>query len=251
MTPPDTSGRKSDEANPEGELMDAPLVQIRGLSKTYPTLDAVITAADNVDLDITTGSTTALVGASGSGKSTLLHLIGALDRPDTGTITVEGTDITRLRGKKAAAYRRTVGFVFQRFNLLPTLTVLDNITIPLIPTGLTAEGRDRAHQLITAIGLEGRENTLATRLSGGQQQRVAIARGLITRPRLVLADEPTGNLDTDTGTEIIDLLLALPATYRTTLIIATHDTVLAARCDRTVHIHDGRVQRPGRHVTAT
>lgn len=220
-----------------------PAVAVRDLVKTYPTLDATITAAAGIDLDVSQGSAVAVTGASGSGKSTLLHLIGALDRPDEGTITVHGTDVTNLRGRRAAEYRRGIGFIFQRFNLLPTLSVLDNVTIPQIPVRHRgSDPRARARELLAAVGLSGREQTLATRLSGGQQQRVAIARALINQPRLLLADEPTGNLDSVTGSEIIDLLMRLRDEHDTTVLIATHDIDLAKRCDDVIHIKDGRIR---------
>ncbi len=217
-------------------------VVVRDLHKSFVTIDTAVVAADGIDLTIPAGSVTALTGPSGSGKSTLLHMIGALERPDTGTITVLGQTITGLGSKDAAAYRRQVGFVFQRFNLLPTLTVLDNVLAPVLPFRPGPVVRDRARELLAAVGLEGRDNTLATRMSGGQQQRVAIARALIAEPALVLADEPTGNLDTTTGEEIIELLLGLREKHHTTLIIATHDPDLATQCDRAIHLRDGRLQ---------
>lgn len=219
-----------------------PTVRVFGLVKSYPTIDLTIRAVDGMDLDIEGGTAVAVTGTSGSGKSTLLHLIGALDHPDAGTITVDGRDITNLRGRDAATYRRTVGFVFQRFNLLPTLTALDSVAVPVVPIrGKANDGRRRALDLLTAVGLAGREHTIATRLSGGQQQRVAIARAMINRPRLVLADEPTGNLDSTTGAEIIDLLLSLRWAHRATIVLATHDAEMASRCDRAVQLKDGRV----------
>ena len=217
-------------------------VTVRDLHKAFVTIDTTVVAADGIDLSIAAGSVTALTGPSGSGKSTLLHMIGALERPDTGTITVLGQTITGLGSKDAAAYRRRVGFVFQRFNLLPTLTVLDNVLAPVLPFRPGPDVRDRARELLAAVGLEGRDNTPATRMSGGQQQRVAIARALIAQPALVLADEPTGNLDTTTGEEIIELLLGLRDQHHTTLIIATHDPDLATRCDHAIHLRDGQLQ---------
>lgn len=234
------AGADHDDADHDGGPA-GPLIQLRGLTKSYVTLDATIIAADGVDLDIAAGTITALTGPSGSGKSTLLHLIGALDRPDAGTITVHGSVVTSLSGKELAQYRRTVGFVFQRFNLLPTLTVLDNVIVPVLPFKTGFDPKERATELLTAVGLGGRENTLATRLSGGQQQRVAIARALINRPRIVLADEPTGNLDTTTGEEIMRLLFDLRERWDTTLLIATHDPDLAKRCDEIIHVRDGKV----------
>lgn len=220
-------------------------MRVRGLVKTYDTLDATITAADHIDLTVAARSVVALTGASGSGKSTLLHLIGALDRPDAGTITVHGLDVTALTGRRLADYRRRVGFVFQRFNLLPTLTVLDNVTVPLLPVRHRGgDPRQRARELLAAVGLAGREHTLATRLSGGQQQRVAIARALMNRPQLVLADEPTGNLDSTTGEEVVALLMSLRERYETTVLLATHDLDLAKRCDQLIRLRDGRILEP-------
>lgn len=220
-------------------------ITVRGLRKSFQTLDAVITAVDGVDIDISRGTVTALTGPSGSGKSTLLHLIGALDTPDEGAIVVEGTTITDLPMKKLADYRAHLGFVFQRFHLIPTLSVLDNVTVPLLPRRKSrlenSEHVRRARELLAAVGLEGRENSPATKLSGGQQQRVAIARALINQPSIVLADEPTGNLDTHTGEEIIRLLFELRDSFNTTLVVATHDPDLAKRCDETIHLRDGRL----------
>ncbi len=219
----------------------AALIQVRDLRKSFATLDATITAADGISLDVPAGGVTALAGPSGSGKSTLLHLIGALDAPDAGTIIVAGVEVTALRGNALAGYRRRVGFVFQRFNLLPTLTVLDNVTAPVLPFKTSFEPKQRATELLASVGLQGRENTLATRLSGGQQQRVAIARALINTPAVVLADEPTGNLDSSTGADIIALLFDLRERHGTTLLIATHDPDLAARCDTVVRMRDGKI----------
>lgn len=236
-TPPDV-----DNITSESDEVDADVaVDITDLRKSFETLDTTVVAADGITLRIKAGSVTALTGPSGSGKSTLLHMIGALERPDSGSITVLGQTITDLASKDLAAYRRRVGFVFQRFNLLPTLTVLDNVLAPVLPFRPGPDVRDRARDLLAAVGLEGRDNTLATRMSGGQQQRVAIARALIAEPALVLADEPTGNLDTTTGNDIIELLLGLRQQHDTTLIIATHDPDLAYRCDRPIQLIDGRV----------
>jgi ABC-type lipoprotein export system ATPase subunit len=218
-----------------------PFIQISALNKTFHTLDAEIVAADDINLDLDAGTVTALQGPSGSGKSTLLQMIGALDRPDSGSIIVDGTNITHVPKRQIAAYRRTVGFVFQRFNLLSSLTVLDNVLTPVLPYKTTFDAEARARDLLTLVGLAGREHTLATRLSGGQQQRVAIARALINKPRLILADEPTGNLDTTTGEDIIRLLFDLRDQQGATLLIATHDPDLAKRCDRTIHMRDGKI----------
>ncbi|WP_327289029.1 ABC transporter ATP-binding protein [Streptomyces sp. NBC_01198] len=217
-------------------------VVVTGLTKTFPSGEgAGITAVREADLTIAAGGTVALTGPSGSGKSTLLHLIGAIDVPDAGTITVAGTEITAAGRGALSRYRRTIGFVFQRFHLLPALTARDNVIAPLLPYRKRSGALERATELLAAVGLAGREDALPSQLSGGQQQRVAIARALIGDPGLLLADEPTGNLDSATGTEIIELLLSLNTDFGTTMVIATHDPAIAARCERTVSLRDGRI----------
>jgi putative ABC transport system ATP-binding protein len=200
-----------------------------------------VTAADDVSLTVAAGEFVALTGASGSGKSTLLHMIGAIERPDSGTIISNGAEITKLRGAALADYRRTVGFVFQRYNLLPALSALDNVLTPVLPYRTSWNKRERARELLAAVGLAGREQSLPSRMSGGEQQRVAIARALINTPPLVLADEPTGNLDSRNATEIIDLLASLRGKYQTTILLASHDPQVAARCERLIRLRDGAV----------
>ena len=203
---------------------------------------AELVAADRVSLDVAAGELVALTGPSGSGKSTLLHLVGGVDRADDGRIVVDDREVTALSGDALAAHRRAVGFVFQRFNLLAALTALDNVLAPTVPfRGLGFDASARAHELLDAVGLSGRESSLPSRLSGGQQQRVAIARALIWEPGLLLADEPTGNLDSRTGAQILDLLLEIRRQRGTTILLATHDPVVAARCDRLVRLQDGHV----------
>jgi putative ABC transport system ATP-binding protein len=217
-------------------------IELRAVSKRYGTGGTEpVTAADDVTVQIEPGGYIALTGASGSGKSTLLHLIGALERPDSGTITSDGTEVTALRGAALAAYRRTVGFVFQRYNLLPALTVLDNVIAPVLPYRTSWDKLERGRRLLEAVGLGGRERSLPSRMSGGEQQRVAIARALINTPYLLLADEPTGNLDSRTATGILDLLTELRRENPMTVIIATHDPQIAARCDRLIRLRDGAV----------
>jgi putative ABC transport system ATP-binding protein len=217
-------------------------LELRGVCKRYGTgEDGQVTAADDVTFTIEAGAFVALTGASGSGKSTLLHLIGALERPDSGTIAAGGTEVTALRGNAQADYRRTVGFVFQRYNLLPGLTALDNVIAPVLPYRTGWDKRERARQLLAAVGLDGRERSLPARMSGGEQQRVAIARALINTPALLLADEPTGNVDSATATEILDLLARLRAEYRMTILLASHDPQVAARCERLIRLRDGAV----------
>ncbi|TDB81819.1 ABC transporter ATP-binding protein [Micromonospora sp. KC721] len=220
--------------------VSVPLVCLTDVRKTFPLPGgAPLVAVNDVSLSIAAGTAVALTGPSGSGKSTLLHLIGAVERSDGGTIDVDGQRVTGLSGAALAAYRRRIGFVFQRFHLLPTLTALDNVMAPLIPFRTAFDKAARARELLAMVGLADRSAALPSRLSGGQQQRVAIARALINRPAVLLADEPTGNLDSQTGTAIVDLLLRLRDEHATTLIMATHDTGIAARCDRVVQMRDG------------
>ncbi|HTZ92275.1 MAG TPA: ABC transporter ATP-binding protein [Streptosporangiaceae bacterium] len=217
-------------------------IELRGISKSYGIGDdRQVRAADNVSLRIATGAFVALTGASGSGKSTVLHLIGALERPDSGTVLAAGTDVTALRGGALAAYRRTVGFVFQRYNLLPALTALDNVIAPLLPYRTTFNKRERGKELLAAVGLAGREQSLPAKMSGGEQQRVAIARALINTPALLLADEPTGNLDSANAADILQLLAALRQERQMTIILATHDPQVAAHAERLIRLRDGAV----------
>jgi putative ABC transport system ATP-binding protein len=216
-------------------------VAVAGLAKTFRAGDGQIVAADNLTLDITAGSVTAVTGSSGSGKSTLLHLIGAIERADSGTITVDGTEVTALRRGALAAYRRSIGFVFQRYHLLPALTALDNVIAPVLPYRVGYDKSERARQLLDAVGLGGRERALPAQLSGGQQQRVAIARALMGEPKLLLADEPTGNLDSANSAHILDLLLGLREQRGMTILMATHEQHIATRCDRLIPLTDGRL----------
>lgn len=200
-----------------------------------------VAAVDAVDLRVESGEAVSLMGPSGSGKSTLLHLIGAMDRPDEGEIRVGDRALMALSRSDQAAYRRSIGFVFQRFHLLAALNVLDNVLAPVLPHRTSFDKEARASDLLRAVGLAGKEDRLPSRLSGGEQQRVAIARALISDPDVLLADEPTGNLDSTTSTEIIELLLGLRAERGMTLIVATHDPVIATHCDRIVELQDGAV----------
>jgi putative ABC transport system ATP-binding protein len=217
-------------------------LELRGVSKRYGTgQGGQVTAADDVTFTIEAGAFVALTGASGSGKSTLLHMIGAIERPDSGVIVSNGTDVTALRGAAQADYRRTVGFVFQRYNLLPGLTALDNVTAPVLPYRTSWDKRRRARELLAAVGLAGRERSLPSRMSGGEQQRIAIARALINTPALLLADEPTGNLDSANAAEILDLLARLRAEHHMTIVLASHDPQIAARSERLIRLRDGTV----------
>ena len=230
-------------AQPSGQAqpLRGAVVEVSALRKWYATEGNVIPALDGVDLSIGAGSMVAVTGPSGSGKSTLLHLIGAMDAAGSGTIRVGDVLVTSLAASARVEYRRRIGFVFQRFHLLPALTALDNVAAPLLPYKVAFDKHARARELLAAVGLEGREVALPGELSGGQQQRVAIARALIVDPILLLADEPTGNLDSQTGGEIIDLLRKLRAERGMTVILATHDSLVASRSDRVVRLLDGRV----------
>jgi putative ABC transport system ATP-binding protein len=213
------------------------VIKIRELSKTF----GDIVAVDDISVDIEAGGLVALTGPSGSGKSTLLHLIGAIERVDSGSIRVDGVEVTALLRGKLAAYRQRIGFVFQRYHLLAPLTALDNVVAPTLPYRVAYDRAARARELLDAVGLAGREKALPSELSGGQQQRVAIARALMVEPKLLLADEPTGNLDSKTGQQILDLLLRLREERGTTVLLATHEQQVAARCDRLVRLSDGRI----------
>jgi len=216
-------------------------VEVEGLCKRYTTGGVELVALDGVDLAVEAGAFVAIVGPSGSGKSTLLHLVGAMDEADAGTIRVGDDLVSRLSPSQQVGYRRHIGFVFQRFHLLPALSVLDNVAAPLLPYRMPFDKVERARELLDAVGLAGREKALPSELSGGQQQRVAIARALMNDPVLLLADEPTGNLDSQTGAEIFDLLLDLRERRGMTVLVATHDQMIASRCDRIVRLLDGRI----------
>jgi putative ABC transport system ATP-binding protein len=217
-------------------------IELRNVGKTYGTGGGEqVRAAADVTLTLAAGSLVALTGASGSGKSTLLHLVGAMEKPDSGTILAGGVEVTALRGGALAAYRRTVGFVFQRYHLLPALTALDNVIAPVLPYRTSFDKRERARELLAAVGLAGREHALPSRLSGGEQQRVAIARALVNDPAVLLADEPTGNLDSGTAAEILRLLAEVRQRHPMTVLLATHDPQVAAQCERMIRLRDGAV----------
>jgi putative ABC transport system ATP-binding protein len=213
--------------------------ELSGVAKFFVRGPSTVRALDGVDLEIEAGEFLALEGPSGSGKTTLLQLLGALDRPSEGTVLFEGRDLAKLPDNQLAALRlRSFGFVFQQFNLIPTLTAVENVEVKLAPVGGT---REKALQMLDEVGLSGRADHLPAHMSGGEQQRVAIARALSVEPRVVLADEPTGNLDTATGGEIIELLAGLAAEHGSTVIVATHDAGLAAPAPRRLAMRDGRL----------
>jgi putative ABC transport system ATP-binding protein len=214
-------------------------VQLEAVSKRYEADGEAVVALGEVDLHVDPGAMLAVMGPSGSGKSTLLHVVGAMDRPDSGTVQVDDFTVTTLSRSEQAGYRRRIGFVFQRFHLLPALTVLDNVVAPVLPFRTDFDKFERARTLLASVGLADRERSLPSKLSGGEQQRVAIARALIGEPGLLLADEPTGNLDSVTGADIVQLISDLRTDKDMTVIVATHDPVIASACERVVTMRDG------------
>jgi len=217
------------------------MIEIRELHMSYPLESASVDVLAGVDMTIADGETVAIVGPSGSGKTTLLILLAGLERPDAGRIEFDGVDITGLDADALADIRRDrVGIVFQSFHLVPGLTALGNVALPIeIADG--DQARDRALQLLERVGLAGRAKHYPSQLSGGEQQRVAIARALVHAPKIVLADEPTGNLDLHTGANIIDVLFRLNAESGSTMIMVTHDNEIARRCQRVYRLNDGRL----------
>jgi putative ABC transport system ATP-binding protein len=216
-------------------------ITVTGLTRRFGRGAATVTALHDLDLAIEHSEMVALMGPSGSGKSTLLQLLGALDRPDAGSIVIDDVDITTLGRGGLVDHRRRTGFVFQRFNLLPALTALDNVLAPVLPYRVEFDKVARARELLADVGLAGREASLPAELSGGEQQRVAIARALINSPTLLLADEPTGNLDSATGEDVLALILDLRARRSMTVVVATHDPGVAAHADRVIHLRDGSI----------
>jgi putative ABC transport system ATP-binding protein len=218
-----------------------PVVEVADVRKTYD-LGGTVEALAGVSLSLPRGSFTAVMGPSGSGKSTLLNLVGALDTPTSGRVVVDGQTVSTASEAERAAIRGTdVGFVFQTFNLLPRLTAVENVALPLVFAGVDrAERRRRARALLGEVGLAGRTDHLPSELSGGQRQRVAIARALVADPALVLADEPTGNVDTDTGARVLDAFDELHADGNTILLV-THERHVAERAERVVHVRDGEL----------
>ncbi|MCC9596720.1 MULTISPECIES: ABC transporter ATP-binding protein [unclassified Rubrivivax] len=218
-----------------------PLIRIQGLRKTYRRGEQDIPVLEGIDLDVHAGEFVALMGPSGSGKSTLLNLVAGIDKPSAGTIEIAGTDIATLDEGQLADWRAAnVGFIFQFYNLLPVLTAAENVELPLLLTNLTArERRERVAQALALVSLADRAGHYPNELSGGQQQRVAIARALVGDPTLIVADEPTGDLDRHTGEEVLSLLEQLVAELGKTIVMVTHDPKAAARAHRLVHLEKG------------
>ena len=216
------------------------IIEAQALVKTYKLGGTTVRALDGVDLEVPEGDMLAIAGPSGSGKSTLMHIVGCLDRADGGRYVLAGEDVSSLsRNRLAEVRNQRIGFVFQTFNLLPRMNALENVELPLLYAGLRG-AKDRAAEALRTIGLEDRMHHKPNQLSGGQRQRVAIARALITDPAILLADEPTGNLDSKTGEEILELFVSLNAAGRT-IILVTHEADIAARCRRQIHMRDGRI----------
>ncbi|MBB6097970.1 putative ABC transport system ATP-binding protein [Deinobacterium chartae] len=222
------------------------MLEVRDLSKTYPSGESTLEALSGVSYTFEPGKVTAIVGPSGSGKSTLLNLLAGFDRPSGGQVIVDGTDLGSLNEAQRARFRlEHFGFVFQNYNLISILTATENVAFPLSLLGIApAERQRRALELLRTAGLEQRAHHYPTQLSGGEQQRVAICRALVTGPQVIMADEPTGNLDSKTGAAILELLLA-PAREGRCVILITHDLEVAARADRVLALRDGRVQPAG------
>ncbi|MFS0749272.1 ABC transporter ATP-binding protein [Oceanobacillus sp. 1P07AA] len=219
------------------------MLKIENLSKVYGKGDTAVKALDNVSFKVSKGEFVAIIGPSGSGKSTLLHLLGGVDQPSEGKVFVDGTDMYQLNETQLAIFRRRqIGLIYQFYNLLPILTVEENITLPLL---LDSHKVDQKHfkEVVDILGLQKRLSYLPNQLSGGQQQRVSIGRALISNPSIILADEPTGNLDSKNSKEIVDLLKLFNRTYNQTLIVITHDDRIALQADRVISIEDGRIAK--------
>ena len=216
------------------------IIQAQSLIKTYRLGESQIVALNGIDFQVEEGEIVAIKGSSGSGKSTLMHILGCLDRPDSGIYILAGEDVSKLSPDRLAEIRnRNIGFVFQNFNLLPRLNALENVELPLLYAG-ASEAKDRAKDALKIVGLDARTHHEPAQLSGGERQRAAIARAIVTDPAIILADEPTGNLDTKTGEEIMVIFKQLNAHGRT-IIIVTHEPVVASHCTRQVHIRDGKI----------
>jgi len=229
------------------------MLQVTGLMKEFSSGDTKVIAVNNISFSVQTGAFVAIVGKSGSGKSTLLSLLGALEKPTSGSILVEEQDITKMSSRKLIQYRRkTIGFVFQGYNLIPNLSAIENVVLPMEFAGVSkSKAKQRTMELLEQVGIKGaKQLRKPTRLSGGEQQRVSIARALANKPELILADEPTGNLDSSTSRKIIELLHSLAKDFGTTVIIVTHDLNITKHTDITFQIQDGSLIEHNGHVEA-
>ena len=217
------------------------ILRVEHLTRIYGTGDTAVTALDDVSFSVEAGEFIAIIGSSGSGKSTLMHLMGGVDRPTSGTVKLQGQDIFAGTDEQLAVFRRReVGLIYQFYNLIPVLNVVENMTLPVLMDGRSVN-EQRLSALVRALGLTGRESCLPNQLSGGQQQRVAIGRALMNAPSVVLADEPTGNLDSRNSAEIMNLLRGSNRKFKQTLIVITHDEDVALMADRVIAIEDGRI----------
>lgn len=217
------------------------ILKVENLTKKYGKKDTLVTALDNVSFSVEKGEFVAIVGASGSGKSTLLHLIGGVDKPTSGKVFIDGTDIYKLDNDNLAIFRRRkVGLIYQFYNLIPILNVKENITLPCDLDGEKVDEK-RLNEILYILGLDKRSEHLPNQLSGGQQQRVSIGRAIINNPSIVLADEPTGNLDSKASREIMDLLKVYNKKYKQTLVVITHDENIALEADRIITMQDGKI----------
>lgn len=217
------------------------ILETKDLRKVYGSGETEVRALDGVDLQVENGEFVSIVGTSGSGKSTLLHMLGGLDRPTSGSVHVDGRDIFSLSDEELTIFRRRkIGFVFQNYNLVPVLNVYENIVLPIQLDGKTPD-KEYIERIITTLGLESKLDSLPNNLSGGQQQRVAIARALAAKPAILLADEPTGNLDSRTSLDVIQLLRRTSETFRQTIVMITHNEQIAQTAGRIIRIEDGRI----------
>jgi putative ABC transport system ATP-binding protein len=223
------------------------ILEVKNLTKTYGKGDSLVKAVDDVSFKVEEGEFVAIIGASGSGKSTLLHMIGGVDNATSGEIIVDGENIAKYNADKLAIYRREkVGIIYQFYNLIPVLTVSENITLP-VDLANKKPDQEYLKELIETLGLKDRTNHLPNQLSGGQQQRVAIGRALFNRPKLILADEPTGNLDKKSGDEIVNLLKTANEKYHQTIILVTHDMNIAEKANRIITVEDGKIIKEEKH----
>lgn len=217
------------------------ILKIENVKKEYANGDKKLYALDDVSLTVNQGEFVAIVGPSGSGKSTLLHIIGGIDKPTSGNVLINGTDISTLRSDKMTIFRRrNIGIVYQFYNLIPTLSAVDNITLPVLLDGKKVDN-ENLENLIQLLNLENRRNAMPSELSGGEQQRVSIGRALINKPSILLADEPTGNLDSMASKEIVDIFKYYNKTYKQTILIVTHDEKIALQADRIIKLQDGKI----------
>ncbi len=217
------------------------ILETKDLKKIYGSGETQVHALDGVDLSVDKGEFVAVVGTSGSGKSTLLHMLGGLDRPTSGTVTVDGRELSTLKDEELTIFRRRkIGFVFQNYNLVPVLNVYENIVLPIQLDG-NREDKAYTNEIIAILGLESKLQSLPNQLSGGQQQRVAIARALAAKPAIILADEPTGNLDSKTSQDVMGLLKITSERFRQTIVMITHNEEIAQMADRIIRIEDGRI----------